>query len=746
MEGFYDLANYPNDSTSKGSRDVQTYYGKTLPNVIYNNDTSMNLTNLTKTADLRASKTTSPIKDAWKKNIDPAHGSFSTRQAECENTGNGDQFAHLSNLASTFDTSSRLRCGWIHNETNPSAGRGALGISSGPLNSSVPGKWIWDLNDAKQKYQTAICKNVKNCGDIDARMYTGKCGWCTKSGKGVPINGSGKAAYPFNPNTACAPSKLVTTGGNCPVEGFVNPYACTPNENGSLTRDCLLQKAVASGCSDKGTLYQALKAGSNNDYMSNLRAQQPWSIYQSRAAIPVNETSLKSGKITIANALDEFGRIQEQAASDANNGLQYAARDLCFEKGAMDTYDFCSEITDTTTGPFSLNCIQKAFLRGGGQTTGRKYPTTANVSSYNSLGNWSAVKAAIQAIYSKTLSSDRATQEAAMLDFYGIQLQDKSAPAFAIANVGFVRIVGTGKAGPMNLSQLVVYDENGNNVSKGRPVQSSGSPYGPPGSGGRGGASEEMANDGGESSRAHPYEFHGKGSGTDLWQVHLVDGPRSVSSVVVYNRSDCCQERMGSGYVIELYSPLPNPSLLWRSEPLTSAPVQTISVSYNPSNVPLSQLQQMFNNAGCTNTLAESDVWWWRGRPTLSGIQDDMNAYGSLTRNCTGDSRQHEFCIRGKCKQNQCKAPMGNPTDGAEYKYMGCFKDDPSRTISTYLNDTQSTEECWRRVTSNGFNVMGRQYFGQCFGGNNTDWNRLGSAGCCEPIGGGYTNQVFVKK
>jgi hypothetical protein len=41
---------------------------------------------------------------------------------------------------------------------------------------------------------------------------------------------------------------------------------------------------------------------------------------------------------------------------------------------------------------------------------------------------------------------------------------------------------------------------------------------------------------------------------------------------------------------------------------------------------------------------------------------------------------------------------------------------------------------------------MGRQYFGQCFGGNNQDWDRLGNAGCCEPIGGGWTNQVYVKK
>jgi hypothetical protein len=93
-----------------------------------------------------------------------------------------------------------------------------------------------------------------------------------------------------------------------------------------------------------------------------------------------------------------------------------------------------------------------------------------------------------------------------------------------------------------------------------------------------------------------------------------------------------------------------------------------------------------------------------------------------------------------------CKAPYGNPIDGAEYTYKGCYRDDGSRTISDYLGDTQSTEECWNRVKGKGYNIMGRQYFGQCFGGNNKDWNRLGPIECCEPLGGGWSNQVFVSK
>jgi hypothetical protein len=147
--------------------------------------------------------------------------------------------------------------------------------------------------------------------------------------------------------------------------------------------------------------------------------------------------------------------------------------------------------------------------------------------------------------------------------------RDSTVPG--INNVGFVRIQGNGSASYLNMSQLVVYDNKGNNVSKKRPTQSSGSPYGPPGSGTRG-ASEEMANDGDERPRGHPYEFHGKAQ-SDFWQVKL-DSPTTVSAVIVYNRSDCCSDRMGSGFVINLINP--SGTILWTSPRLSSAPIQLI--------------------------------------------------------------------------------------------------------------------------------------------------------------------------
>ena len=139
-----------------------------------------------------------------------------------------------------------------------------------------------------------------------------------------------------------------------------------------------------------------------------------------------------------------------------------------------------------------------------------------------------------------------------------------------IGNIAFVRIEG---GSVLNMSQLVVLDENGNNISRGRPQQVNSETYGD--------ANKTKANDGGEAPRPHPQEYHGRGA-DDLWQVQL-DGLKKVSAVIVYNRSDCCSDRMASGFVIKLYAPSPNGGYMtvFVSDKLTAAQVQVIKTVDN---------------------------------------------------------------------------------------------------------------------------------------------------------------------
>jgi hypothetical protein len=115
-----------------------------------------------------------------------------------------------------------------------------------------------------------------------------------------------------------------------------------------------------------------------------------------------------------------------------------------------------------------------------------------------------------------------------------------------IPNIAFVRIEGGSEA--LNISQLVVLDETGLNISRSRPQQVNSEPNGD--------ATRSRVNDGDEKPRGHPYQYHGSGN-KDLWQVQL-NGTKKVSSVIIYNRADCCQPRMSSGYVIKLYAPNPS--------------------------------------------------------------------------------------------------------------------------------------------------------------------------------------------
>ena len=93
----------------------------------------------------------------------------------------------------------------------------------------------------------------------------------------------------------------------------------------------------------------------------------------------------------------------------------------------------------------------------------------------------------------------------------------------------------------------------------------------------------------------------------------------------------------------------------------------------------------------------------------------------------------------------QCKAPFANPPqEVAGWKYKGCWRDcHQGRGLPNRLPNVNSIEQCIAQAKARGYNTAGNQYFGECWAGNNTDWNKMGDAGCCEPLGGGCTQQIY---
>jgi hypothetical protein len=134
------------------------------------------------------------------------------------------------------------------------------------------------------------------------------------------------------------------------------------------------------------------------------------------------------------------------------------------------------------------------------------------------------------------------------------------------------------------------------------------------------------------------------------------------------------------------------------------------------------------------------------GNVTNAGFRLDLmdKVTGRVTQPAQGDM---SFMYNGPkaAPVRQCKPPMGNPAPIVSgRRYMGCFRDCNGRSLPNYVGQSSSVEECIAKAKAAGYNTSGNQYFGECWAGNNNDWDRQGDAGCCEPLGGGCTQQVYT--
>lgn len=310
-------------------------------------------------------------------------------------------------LIGSQDPSRPIRCGWVY--TPPTAGSpfpqvstGVLGTGDGPFSFFAPAsyqKWFWDLGAAKKQMLVDRCKALKNCTDVGSDPYAGSCGYCTDIGQGVPVNSNGVALYTDSPLTNCSPGSVIGTASACPAPGGAGPGAapqvgvCTPDGSGRLGVACLESLIETGGCSDAGALAVALSSGATpSDYMAGARQLNSMTVYNKRAAAPFNMDIYSQGQTTVAAALQEVRNLASTASvAPAGSALNFAARDLCLQKGVMDQFDFCTELGPNTPPPYDVGCLQKAFLAAGGQPAGSQWPTTANLNYYNTFGSWQAV-------------------------------------------------------------------------------------------------------------------------------------------------------------------------------------------------------------------------------------------------------------------------------------------------------------------------------------------------------------------
>lgn len=321
-------------------------------------------------------------------------------------------------------------CGWLYTPPNqgspyPQVSQGFIGNEQGPLSALNPPeykKWFFDLQLAKKQMLIDKCKALKACTDVDSNVFKGTCGFCTDTNQGVPIDNVGKPLYVNDDMGGCNTSSMVLSGDRCPkMDADSGPQplldrTCEPVD-GKLSSSCLYRQVISGGCSDNGALAIAL---SNPSSSVSLRIGDSVKIYNRVANPPLNIDIFRQGRGTINEVLNEVRQLASNMSQSDTSALGASARELCLQKGSIQKYDMCLELSDSSVSPFDLKCLQQLFLKMGGQPKGTMYPSANTLPTYNAMNNLGAVKQYLHDLISKIKNNDYNTQRDAMMQFLGI--------------------------------------------------------------------------------------------------------------------------------------------------------------------------------------------------------------------------------------------------------------------------------------------------------------------------------------
>jgi len=337
------------------------------------------------------------------------------------------------------------------------------------------GTWIWDLNEAIEKEDIKFCSNIRSCDLMDIDGIRGVCGFCLLSGRGVPINPNGQEKYPNNPDASCGialsktayqcanppPKPVYTTEGvNCRKYGYASKAndirlynksdcdslagkwvkngeclkpkggsfswdcrslnlpkpvynsICTANNQGLLTRECLLSLAKGVGMLPTGSIMYMIKKSVEPTAIDKQAMRILASI-----GIAIPPSVLGNGNTDLVTAGNTYKRIMDQVQRGNTEQVRNAALLLAVGNSL---FDLCEQ-GGTVRGPFSKDCAQMAFRRAGCQAGGKSYPTT----DITTDKTWGELTQGYKQLYSlMNDSSEPESQKNAILQCLGITVPD----------------------------------------------------------------------------------------------------------------------------------------------------------------------------------------------------------------------------------------------------------------------------------------------------------------------------------
>lgn len=350
-----------------------------------------------------------------------------------------------------------MRCGWRYKKSPgglcPEVSQAALGTRSGPLDSKDPidalgngVEWIWDLKDAEKRILTDAASSAKTAEALRVLTtacggdFQGKLGFCTTTQKMIPVLRDGRPMFPNDPMNTCPIDKIITDPSKIPPPSVNNAIAsfqqaafrelascADTGVNPSLSRDCLLQAIKNNGCSADGTLYSSLISSDPNQsrWDSSLKTQPSFQTYQSKQGDNAfTEKLFQRGMSDWNQAVREVTRLQSISQSSTDAVTRVAAKDLCTARGTFDTYNFCSEISESAPiSSVELKCLQAYWQELNGKPAGALYPTKFPLSNQlGTINTYGDYKAAVKRLQAMLNSSDPIVQRTASTNFLGVRV------------------------------------------------------------------------------------------------------------------------------------------------------------------------------------------------------------------------------------------------------------------------------------------------------------------------------------
>ena len=379
------------------------------------------------------------------------------------------------------DLVKRVQCGWWYVPDAGTPSMGALGTRDAPvIKDALPpnGQWVWDLARATELEEKKHCGRIRSCDFVELDGVKGVCGFCERTGRGVPVRADGAEKYPDS-SDACG-VKVVTTRAGCykppPPElttadgtycgnyGRPSPNnairlytraecdalngihvsatgVCNPLTGpGSFSVSCasLNTPAPATGAARpvcepdaKGNLTRDCLAalarahgfGSSGGVLRMVAGgagpnqTDKYAIDVLRGVgVIVPDAVLGTGAIDIDGAASVYKQVYNAMTGGGSKMRREAAKWLV---SGSDSFDVC-DFEPGAAGPFPLTCIQREFRQAGCQPAGAAHPSASNTAALQGT-TWAGIGKKFSDLYASMRSPDSETQRKATQDCLGIK-------------------------------------------------------------------------------------------------------------------------------------------------------------------------------------------------------------------------------------------------------------------------------------------------------------------------------------